>query len=207
MVSTNKPVNEFLGFNNKTFGARLAEERKRLRLSQADVRVRTGVGKNAQINYEAGSTLPDAQYLWLLHGAGFDLMYILTGERSPEAPLTPELQNLLEAYEASPVELKRAVFGVLLSPYKVDWDKPRVVPGYFRHEILGEEDTRFEAHHAKRRAEQAEAPAKVVRELTPDQVAMLDNYDNCTPEGQATLRETGAALEKPVNDDGEAHCA
>ena len=160
MVCKTKHVNNILDLDNKTIGARLAEERKRLGLSQTDVRLRTGVGKNAQINYESGVTFPDAGYLALLHGAGFDLMYILTGDRSPEVPLNPELQNLLDAYESAPLELRRAVFGVLLSPYKNDWDKSRVVPGHFRHQVLGEEDSRFEAHHATRRAAEAKAAKK-----------------------------------------------
>lgn len=205
MVSTSKPVNDFLGLDRKTFGERLGGERKRLGLSQVDVRVRTGVGKNAQINYEAGTTIPDAEYLWFLHGAGFDLMYILTGDRSPEAPLNPELQNLLEAYAASPLELKRAVFGVLLSPYKAEWDKSRVVPGHFRHQVLGEEDARFEAHHAARREAARNESKANDKPLNAEEAALLDNYRNATPEHQATLRKTGDALAKQV-DDGE-QCA
>ncbi len=208
MVSTNKPVNCFLGFDRKTFGVRLGDERKRLGFSQADVRLRTGVGKNAQINYEAGTTIPDAEYLWLLRGAGFDLMYVLTGERSPETPLNPELQNLLDAYAVAPLALRRAVFCALLSPYKDEWDKSRVVPGFFQHQILGEEDVRFEDHHAAQRGAVTEAARTDQRALTPDEATLLDNYRNSTPKHQETLRKTGAAFEKQVGkDDDNAQCA
>lgn len=42
--------------------------------------------------------------------------------------------------------------------------------------------------------------------LKPDEAALLDSYRNSTPEGQASLRKTGAALEKQVDDEGDAHC-
>lgn len=43
--------------------------------------------------------------------------------------------------------------------------------------------------------------------IKPDEAALLDSYRNSTPEGQASLRKTGATLEKPLTDDGDVHCA
>lgn len=206
MGRKNIPVNDS-GKNLDSVGGRIYFERAKLGKTLVDFALQCGVTKQTQIKYEGNQNFPDTRYLEGAMRQGADVMYILTGYRSHDA-LSDTHQNLIEAFEAAPEELKNAAFAVLLSPFKKELLRKVIdTPGYFQHQILGEEDARFEAHHAKRRAEQAEAPAKVVRELTPDQVAMLDNYDNCTPEGQATLRETGAALEKPVGDDGEAHCA
>jgi len=155
MVSKTTLVNR-TSKRNDSFGKRIVLERERLGLKQVDLCVRAGVSKTTQIKYEAGERIPDIEYLACLEGARFDVMYILTGERSGAVPLSPELQNLLDAYQSSPLELRRAVFGVLLSQYEFGWDKSRVVPGYFRHEVLGEDDARFEAHNAKQNADHSE---------------------------------------------------
>lgn len=79
-------------------------------------------------------------------------MYIMTGVRSTDSKISAEHQNLIEAYEAAPESIRRAVFAALLSPYKSEWDKARLVPGYFRAEILGEDDVRYDAHRAEKKA-------------------------------------------------------
>lgn len=145
MVSKTKIVNTDFTDNGE-IGQRLVEERSLHRLSQTDLRIRTGVGKSTQLNYENGKSIPDAKYLQRLDHLGFDILYIVTGERSSAERMAPEYQNLLDAYIAAPESLRRAVFGVLLSPYKREWDKARVIPGYFRHEILGENDVRYVAY-------------------------------------------------------------
>ena len=77
---------------------------------------------------------------------GFDVLYIIAGTRSTEA-MSPTHQNLINAYEAAPESLRQAAFAVLLSPYKSALlDKPINTPGYFQHQILGEDDVRYEEH-------------------------------------------------------------
>ena len=150
MVSETTPVN-IKGEQNDAFGKRIVIERERLQFKQVEICIRTGVSKTTQIKYESSERTPDLAYLADLERLGFDLMFIVTGERSDAAPMNPEYQNLLEAYKAAPEVLRRSAFAVLLSPYISEWDKSRVVPGYFEHEILGEENARFAAHHAATR--------------------------------------------------------
>ncbi|MBF0273448.1 MAG: helix-turn-helix transcriptional regulator [Magnetococcales bacterium] len=66
----------------ETFFDRLQEERKRLGLNQAEFAALGGVGRTAQINYEAGERHPTSQYLIAIAAAGADVNYILTGVRS-----------------------------------------------------------------------------------------------------------------------------
>ena len=145
VVLKKKPVNSESAELN-TFGGRIVAERKKLGLSQIDLLIRTGVSKSTQIKYEAGTSYPDAEYLMKLDVIGLDVMYILTSNRSSEVML-PEHQNLLDAYIDAPPLLKRAAFAVLLSPYVGAYKKAQEIPGYHRHELKGEEDTRYVEHH------------------------------------------------------------
>lgn len=128
-----------------TIGDRLAEERARLKFSQADIRVRTGVSKTTQVKYEAGETYPDARYLVLIDQMGFDVLYILTGTRSYEG-MSDEHQNLIEAYEVASPQLRLAAFAVLASPYMGTAERSMRIPGYFHREVLCKDDVRFDAY-------------------------------------------------------------
>lgn len=143
MVSKTNIVNtKILEFED--IGRRLVEERKLHKLTQTDLRVEFGIGKSTQLNYENGKTCPDVQYLKQLDSMGFDVLYIVTGRRNSDA-MSDEHQNLIEAYEAAPEDLKRAAFAVLLSPWRRGLlDKPMKEPGYFQAQILGEESARYE---------------------------------------------------------------
>ena len=95
MVSKRAPVNtESADFG--TFEGRLIAERDRLGLKQVDLCARIRVSKTTQIQYEQGRRRPDVSYLVYLEKLGFDLMYLLTGERSSTA-LSAEHQNLIDA--------------------------------------------------------------------------------------------------------------
>ena len=82
---------------------RLREERERLGFNQEAFGALGGVQKRAQINYEKGERHPDSAYLAAIAGAGADVLYILTGQRSQPAPPTAELaprqRALLDNYE------------------------------------------------------------------------------------------------------------
>jgi transcriptional regulator with XRE-family HTH domain len=149
-----------------TFGGRLAFEREHiLSLKQVDLCIRLGVSKTTQIKYEANERFPDIRYLMGLESIGFDLLYLLTGERSADKPMPSEYQNLLDAYVAAPKPLRGAAFAVLLSHYNAELLKmPMQVAGYFQHEILGENDARFERH-----CESAENPPKPYLPSNPDE--------------------------------------
>lgn len=64
------------------FSDRLREERKRLSLTQADMAAAGGVKPNAQVHYESGDRAPSADYLQRLVGAGIDVPFLFTGQRS-----------------------------------------------------------------------------------------------------------------------------
>lgn len=135
------------------FHLRLVEQREQLKLSQTDVHVRLGVSKRTQFQYEKGNTYPDAAYLHGLSALGFDVMYLLTGRRDPDA-LSNEEQNLIDAYKDAPDHLKRAAFAVLISPYSSDAKNAQTTPGWYRHELMGEEDVRYPEHLEAERAKQ-----------------------------------------------------
>lgn len=64
-------------------GDRLREERERLRLSQGNFGEIGGVKANAQGKYESGERFPDAEYLEAVGVAGVDVLYVVTGSRTP----------------------------------------------------------------------------------------------------------------------------
>lgn len=64
-------------------GTRLAEVRKKLGLSQAELADLVGVSLRSQKRYESGGRIPDATYLERLRSAGGDVAYVLSGEGVP----------------------------------------------------------------------------------------------------------------------------
>lgn len=93
-------------------GARLREERRRLKMSQAVFAGFGGVARNAQSNYEKGSRLPDAGYLAAVAVEGADVQYILTGKRMntvAEQALSQDESFLLDTYRNLSERQKEAV--------------------------------------------------------------------------------------------------
>ena len=92
-------------------GERLREERKRLGLSQADFGALGGVKANAQGKYEADERSPDATYLTGVMAAGVDLLYVLTGKRTPVTAdgLGDDESEVLNHYRAMPESDRAAV--------------------------------------------------------------------------------------------------
>ncbi|EAB4161848.1 helix-turn-helix transcriptional regulator [Salmonella enterica] len=86
-------------------GTRLREERERVGLSQPAMGEIGGVTKLTQLNYEKGDRMPDAAYLSILHATlGIDVLYILTGVRTPTpdgtVSVSSEERALLDNYRA-----------------------------------------------------------------------------------------------------------
>lgn len=102
----------------KTFGVRLREERKRLRLSQAELSKIGDVSLSSQVGYEAGARVPDAAYLQKIREAGADVGYLLSGQVEDELakamPLLEVVKDILseindweeERGETAPFEKK-----------------------------------------------------------------------------------------------------
>ncbi len=93
-------------------GARLREERERLGLSQRVFGEIGGVEPNAQGKYESGDRTPKADYLAAVANKGVDVLYVLTGSRTP----TP-IENLSQVEEC--------VLGSYRSLFKEDQDAIR----------------------------------------------------------------------------------
>lgn len=111
---------------NSSIGERLEEERSRLGLSQtetAQVAKELGVPgatRQSQARYEKGQAAPSAAYMSAIATSGFDVLYILTGQRSAAgtvsatAELPPGEQLLLEAYRDLPVAKQKQLLADLL---------------------------------------------------------------------------------------------
>lgn len=138
---------------NLHFAERLQELRKDLGLSQADAALRAGVRRQSYAVWERGEAFPDVSSLDGLMRHGFDVMYLLTGRRDPEA-LSDEEQNLIDAYKNAPLDLKRAAFAVLISHKSSDAANAQTTPGWYRHEVMGEEDVRYPEHMRAKRAKE-----------------------------------------------------
>ncbi|PZW46402.1 helix-turn-helix domain-containing protein [Pseudomonas sp. URMO17WK12:I2] len=85
-------------------GDRLREERVRLGLNQADFAALAGVAKTTQFNYEKGERSPDAGYLAAIAEKGVDVLYVITGKRTPAAAdaISETEADLLEHFRLLP---------------------------------------------------------------------------------------------------------
>lgn len=63
-------------------GARLREERERLKLTQDSFAIACGVSRRAQVTYEADERSPDARYLEAASKFGVDIAYVVYGART-----------------------------------------------------------------------------------------------------------------------------
>jgi transcriptional regulator with XRE-family HTH domain len=92
-----------------SFGKRLAEERRRLGLKQAEFVALVGTDVPKQSLYENDKRALRADYLARLAEAGVDVIYVLTGRRSEGRSLSQEASDLLTAYLMLPPEMQEAV--------------------------------------------------------------------------------------------------
>ena len=92
-----------------SFGARLAEERRRLGYKQAHFAALVGSDAPKQSLYENGHRALRAGYLERVAAAGVDVLYVLTGERREGAWMGENGSAMLSAWLALPPELRPAV--------------------------------------------------------------------------------------------------
>ena len=102
----NKGFSESMGF-----GARLAEERKRLGLKQAEFASLVGTDVPKQSLYENDRRELRADYLARLAAAKVDVVYVLTDKRSEGAWMSDEASDLLSVFVRLPPELQNAMLG------------------------------------------------------------------------------------------------
>jgi transcriptional regulator with XRE-family HTH domain len=91
------------------FGTRLAEERKRLGLKQAEFAALVGTDVPKQSLYENDRRELRGDYLARLADAQVDVVYVLTGERTEGEWLGEGASELLSAYLALPPDLQEAM--------------------------------------------------------------------------------------------------
>lgn len=82
MVDDCRPVNNE-NSSHMSAGERLKEERVRLKMPQWLLGQHGGVSKDTQINYEKGERKPDLDYLAGVAAVGVDVLYVVTGKRTP----------------------------------------------------------------------------------------------------------------------------
>jgi transcriptional regulator with XRE-family HTH domain len=92
-----------------SFGGRLAEERKRLGLKQAEFAALVGTDVPKQSLYENDRRELRADYLARLADADIDVVYVLTGQRSEGGWLSGSASDLLTAFLALPPDLQESL--------------------------------------------------------------------------------------------------
>jgi transcriptional regulator with XRE-family HTH domain len=92
-----------------SFGARLAEERRRLGLRQAEFAGLAGTDVPKQSLYENERRELRAEYLARLPDIGVDVVYVLTGRRLDGELLSGGASELVSAYLSLPPEMQEAV--------------------------------------------------------------------------------------------------
>jgi transcriptional regulator with XRE-family HTH domain len=92
-----------------SFGARLAEERKRLGLKQAEFASLVGTDVPKQSLYENDRRELRADYLARLADANVDVIYVLTGHRMEGNRLGDQATRLLSAYLCLPEGTQRTL--------------------------------------------------------------------------------------------------
>lgn len=142
MKRKNTPVSRQ---SKENYGSRIVSERARLKFKQVDLCIRAGITKTTQIKYEASEGKPGIDYLNTLDSLGFDILYIVTGDRTTGSQLSEQQQNLIDIWEAAPAQLRDAALAVLLSPYHKDLiQQERDTPGRYAYGALGEDNPRFQ---------------------------------------------------------------
>jgi transcriptional regulator with XRE-family HTH domain len=96
-----------------SFGARLAEERKRLGLKQAEFASLVGTDVPKQSLYENDRRELRADYLARLADAHVDVLYVLTGHRMEGGRLPADATRMLSAYLCLPEQSQRSLAGFI----------------------------------------------------------------------------------------------
>ncbi len=80
--------------HRESIGKRLAEERKRLSLTQAELAKACGITSTTQFLYERGDRVPNAEYLRLIMELGVRVRYVLDGSVDDLSIPPQELRRL-----------------------------------------------------------------------------------------------------------------
>lgn len=95
-------------------GARLREERERFGLSQTEFAKLAGHSRSGQAGYERGDNMPGGLYLSILSKHGIDILYVLTGRRTPDiGDVSTDELEFIKLYRAAPPAVKAAALAAL----------------------------------------------------------------------------------------------
>lgn len=110
----------------KDLGSRLKEERKSLGLSQQEFGAIGGVEANAQGKYESGERIPRSDYLAALGKHGVDILYVLSGDRTPIATdtLDEDERAIITHYRALSEEDQQAILQLATSLSECATEQP-----------------------------------------------------------------------------------
>lgn len=92
-------------------GECLREERVRLGLKQEEMAQIGGVTRNTQGSYERDERRPDTGYLKALHVLGLDVLYVVTGVRTPDSVggLSEDEEVMVKRYRSMPPDDQKSV--------------------------------------------------------------------------------------------------
>ncbi|MFJ5237031.1 helix-turn-helix domain-containing protein [Pseudomonas neuropathica] len=98
-------------FSGLSAGECLREERVRLGLKQDEMAQIGGVTRNTQGSYERDERRPDTAYLKALHAVGLDVLYVVTGVRTPEpvGVLDEAEEMIVKRYRSIPGDDQKSV--------------------------------------------------------------------------------------------------
>lgn len=92
---------------------KLQEERKRLGYRQHYVADKAGITVPTLSNYEKGKRQPDLSVLMKMADMGYDMQFVMTGQRD-KAHLTTEEKFLLEKFRDADKRKQQMVLGLLI---------------------------------------------------------------------------------------------
>lgn len=101
---------------SEEIGARLREQRKENGLTQDQIAEKLGISKRTQGNYESGSSDAPAGYLSkVMQDLGFDVNYILTGQRAKviESSLDMVEDSIIKMFRCIPDFDQKAILRIL----------------------------------------------------------------------------------------------
>ena len=103
--------------SKEAIGSRLQEERKRTGLNQDEFAQQVGVAKRTLAGYEGGTGDVGAAVLAMAAELGVDVLYVVTGERKPQAAdsITAQETELLEHYRQLPAEDRSGVTKIVMA--------------------------------------------------------------------------------------------
>lgn len=97
---------QYKGAENVMIHARLKEERERLGLTQPEFAEAAGAAKRTLIEWEKGSTSPNAVQISALSAIGVDVLYVLTGQRAGGSAEVADRQSIADL-DLQPIDTER----------------------------------------------------------------------------------------------------